>query len=621
MAFDAGMMAAVVFELRQSLVGARVEKINQPEKDELLLSLRGEGESFRLLLSASSGSPRLCLTNETKENPALPPAFCIMLRKHLSSARISGVRQPGFERIAILTFDGRDSMGFPTKRALVCEILGKFSNLILLDGDPAEGSSEGEGAKILSVLKPVDLSKSEKRPLLPGMRYRLPPPQEKADPRQESREAFASRRLAAGREKAADKFLVETYLGVAPVTAREIVFDACGRTDASLGETDGERLFAAFRRVFDRVNEGNFAPCLLLSEGKPTEFSFFPLRQYGAGENPSGTGDGKAKTELLFLSASETLRRFYAMRAAGENLRLRAQDILQILKTAESRLLKKIAVQEEELAACGEKEALRRKADLITANLYALKKGDERVKVIDYYDPDAGETELLLDRRLTPAENAARCYKKYTKLKTAEQILTARIKEAREELAYLATVREGLGRSEGSKDLEEIRQELRDAGYGRGKAGRNASKSANGRAGGRKKSGGSAAPGAPMAFRTRGGYLVLCGRNNLQNEQISFHTAEKDDWWFHVKNAPGSHAVLCLEGKGEPPAEDFTDAAVIAATYSSLGEGSAAVPVDYTPVRNLKKPAGAKPGFVIYHKNYDAFVKPDKALCEAMRIK
>ena len=583
MAFDAGMMTAVVHELNTVLAGAKLEKISQPEKDELQFVVRAGGEIRRVLLSASSSSPRICFTTQPKESPKVPPMFCTLLRKHLIGAKFLGVSQPGFERVAEISFDAKDEMGFPVERKLVCEVMGKFSNLIFTDGE----------GKILAALRPVDFTTSEKRQVLPGMRYELPPAQQKDDPLTETREDFLRKMADGGLSRVADKAIVATYLGLAPCTAREMVCRAGGKAGALLEELSGDALWEAFSFVTAILREKRFEPCLVLEGDRAVEYGFLPLTQY---EMQGFT--------LRRCTASEAICGYFAVRTAGETLRQKAQDILKVLNAAESRLQRKIAAQEEELAACAEKEKLREAADLITANLYALKRGDEQVTLINYYSPDMEEVTLTLDRRLTPTANAQRYYKKYTKLKNAEVALTEQLRIAREELAYLQTVYESLGKSEGQRDLDEIRRELVASGLVRAK---------------RLQLPKQQRPREPMTFRTRGGFTVLCGRNNAQNDELSFRIAEKGDWWFHVKNAPGSHVVLCCGGVDDPPAEDFTDAAIIAATYSSLSDGET-VTVDYTKVKNLKKPPAAKPGYVIYHQNYAAYVRPDKQKCDAMRV-
>ncbi len=610
MAFDAGMMAAVAAEVREALRGMRVDKIGASARDEILLTFRGGRETRRLLLSASSSAGRVCLVEGARENPASPPPFCTLLRRHLSGARLRDARTPGFERVALLDFDARDDMGFPTRRALAVEVLGGFGNIVLLDEwtDALLGGGDAPPPKILGVLRPVDLTKSD-RALLPGLLYRLPPPQAKVDPRFATREEFASSLAASPREMCVDKYFVHHYAGISPLAAREICFAATGRTSAPIGQILGEEehLFAAYREVIDRVLEERFDPCLVTVDGKPAAFSYFPIREYGKG------GEG-TNVRVITGSASEVVRGFYERKAAEENLRERAHDILQVCKSASARLSRKIALQEEELAECAGKDELRRRGELILENLPSLRKGDKVARVIDYSSPAQTTVTIELDARVTPQENAQRLFKKYRKYKRAEGILTEQISVARKELQYLSSVRESVSRCESARDLDEVRAELAEAGYAR------RARQSDARKGKSKTESKKRAAGEPMEFRTRGGYRVFCGKNNLQNEQLSLHTAEKSDLWFHAKGISGAHVILALQGGSDAPREDVLDAATIAATYSAAAEG-VPVDVDVTRVKHLKKPAAARPGMVIYHTNRTLTVRADRARCEEMRLK
>ena len=572
MALDAGMIAALAHELRAALIGGKTEKIHQPERDRVDLYMRAGRKQARLTLSACPGNPRAGLSELPKENPAVPPMFCVLLRKHLNGGILEAIEQPGFERMLVFIFRARDEMGFERKRTVVCEMMGKYGNLLLLD----------EEKKILGVLRPVDFTSSEKRQLLVGMTYELPPKQEgKIDPTTEGTDAFIARAEAAGM-RGADKFIVSTYFGVSPLIAREISFRATGRTDAESAE-NARALQREFDNVFARVREGLFSPCLIRVDGKNAEYSFMPIEQYG-----------RSAEAVLYDSPSKMLDDFHAEREREERIRRRAQDLYKLLHNIEARLLRKIALQEEELRACADKERLRQCGELIKANLYALKKGDKTVTVTDWFDPDAPSVTLTLDGRLTPAEEAQRYFKKYAKAKTAERELTAQISAAKEELAYIRSVLDALDRAELPNETEEIRQELCASGY-----------ISKRRIPPSKK----AAASGFLTYRSSDGYKILCGRNNLQNDALSLKIAEKSDWWFHVHASPGSHVILLCGGVDDPPARAFTEAAAVAAANSSLA-GNARVTVDYTRVKNLKKPPAARPGYVIYHTNYSAEVDP-----------
>lgn len=577
MALDAGMVSAITAELSDRLTNSKIEKIYQPEKDQIVFIVRAGGEICKLCASASSNNPRVNITTLPKENPAVPPMFCTLLRKHLAGGKIVSVKQYGFERAIEIGFDAKDEMGFAIRRYLICELLGKFSNLIFTD----------ENYRILGVVKPVDFTTSTKRQVLPGMTYEMPPLQDKADPTQTDKDSFYALYDQSSLDVRADKWITNSFLGISSLVAREIVKRAGGESDALLSDLNRTVFCGCFLDVFSDIQNKNFQPCLVKKEGKCFEFCFMPITQYGAG------------CEVLqYASVSELLDVFYATRENEERLHTRAQDLLHLVTGAIARIDRKMQAQNKELAECDEKERYKQYGDLITANLYALKRGDTEVCLVNYYDESMPEVTLTLDSRLTPAANAQRYYKKYAKLKNAEEELTKQLILAEDERKYLESVWDLLNRATGQSDLADIREELSLAGY--------ASRMRKQEIGGKKKT-----ATKPIRYRTSSGYTVYVGRNNLQNDELSFKRAEKEDYWFHVHAAPGSHAILCCAGQPEPPAEDFTEAAMIAAYHSSLADG-AMVTVDYTKARHLKRAPGAKPGFVIYHTNYSANVIPDK---------
>ncbi|MBR7112537.1 MAG: NFACT family protein [Clostridia bacterium] len=587
MAFDAGFLAAVAAELRALALGAAVEKIYQPERDAVVLQMRSREGGKRLLLNAGSANPRVGFTEIPMENPQNPPQFCMLLRKRLSGARLSRVFQEGFERVLVMEFDTRDEMGFPTKCRLVAEMMGKYSNLIFTDGE----------GKILAVLRPVDFTTSALRQVLPGMRYELPPPQNKLNPLSVTKEEFFAM-LPAGGERPADKWITATFLGISATVAREIVFRATGNTDTLLSDADAEALFDAFSAVFGDVLAEKFSPCLIVDEnGLLREYAFLPLLQYG--------------TMRKIESPSGLLDTWFGTRDREARIKQRANDVLRLLTNARARISHKLELQKRELAECERGEEYKRMGDLIVANCYQLQKGATRATLTDYedYREDGtfGTVEVELDARLTPTANAQRYFKKYTKSKNAKVELSKQIELGKSELAYLATVDAALATAETPTDLLEIREELAKSGY----ASRVKTVERKGR--------GTPAP-AFAEYRTSGGYRVLCGKNNLQNEYITHKVATKNDFWFHAKNKPGSHVVMLLEGKDEPPAADFTEAASIAAIFSEA-QGAPQTEVDYTTVRNLKKTPGAKPGYVIYHMNWSAVVSPDKEEIAKLRVK
>ncbi len=597
MPFDAGVMAAVVKQLEMQAVGARIDKIYQPDRDEIMLGLRVQNGNKRLLLSACAGNSRAGFCNAERENPATPPMFCMLLRKHLSGGHILSVKQIGFDRALEMKIGATDDMGFATERYLICEIMGTYSNVIFLD----------ENRRILSVIHPVSLSASNKRQVLCGFEYEDPPKQEgKINALDVTEEIFAERcknALDFGNAPAADKFLIANFAGLSPLIAREITYRASGNTSTPLGNVDIQRLWFNFSKIYTDVKNGVFSPCLIKNtDGKVMDFSFCEIRQYAT-----------LAVTKPYDDISELLDVFYSERDKNEHIKRRGQDVLRLLANAESRIKKKTALQRESLAECENRGTWKKYADLITANMYALKKGMKSAELIDYEDENMPTVSVPLDERLTPSQNAQKYYKKYAKAKSALVMLNEQIEESARELSYIDTVFESLAKAENENDFAQIRTELSMTGYGR--------KLENMRKSGNKSKKdyrqNMKKDYKPMRFMTSGGYEVLCGKNNLQNDYVTTVLASKDDYWFHVKNAPGSHVVMRC-GKDEPDAKDFTECAKIAVLYSSQKETPNAA-VDYTRVRHVKKPSGSKPGFVVYDTNFTAFATADKDLADTLR--
>jgi predicted ribosome quality control (RQC) complex YloA/Tae2 family protein len=579
MAFDSGFMAAVINEISELCANAKVEKVLQPDSDGIVLLLHSDSGSRRLSISASSASPKIALTNIVKDNPANPPMFCMLLRKHLGGARLLRIEQPSFERVAIFVFSTRDEMGFLCEKKLVAEIMGKFSNIILLDGND----------KIISPLRSVDFSTSSVRALLGGMKYELPPPQDKLNPLCVSRRDVMSLIDSASADMPCDKLIAGNLRGIAPITAREIVYRASGRTDTLISDIDKEQLCERIFEMIDIIKEKRFDPCAVFDGNIPREYGFFDISHY------------KGLEVLRFDSFGELCDEYFAIRDKEERTRQRAADIIRLVTSARSRLTKKLDVLRCELADCAEGEMWQKKADLITANIYRLSRGMKEAYLTDYSLEEPCEVLVELDSRLTPAQNAQRMYKKYAKSKNAKIMIAEQIEKAKSEIEYLESVEESLSRADTEAGLAEIRAELHASGYA---SKMKAYKSIKHQ------------PTKPMEFTSEGGYRILCGRNNLQNDRLTFKIASKGDLWFHVKSEPGSHVVMMCDGE-EPSEKDYTMAATIAAT-NSRAKGDL-VAVDYTRVKNIKKPNGAKPGYVIYHQNYTAYVTPDPQYRESKK--
>ncbi len=587
MAFDAGMLACVIHEIKSAALGARIEKISQPEKDEIVLQMRSFEGGRRLLIHAGSNNPRIGFTTVQKENPLTAPMLCMLLRKHLSGAKLSDIRQEGFERVVRLEFETRDEMGFACRRYLIAEIMGKYSNMMFTD----------ENGKILAVLRPVDFSTSSVRQVLPGMTYELPPTQEKTDPLLVSEQEFYALHADAPAGRPAHKWLLATFQGISAAVAREMVYLVTGDTETPLEGCTAEMLWRGFDAVIDRIRRCDFEPTLYMEGERSVEYAFMPLTQYGS------------SFEVKQGTAGELLDRYFATRDRETRVKQRAADILHILTNAEARLHKKLDLQRGELADCEKGAEYKRAGDLITANLYQLSRGMTQATLIDYEDyheedGSYGSCTVALDSRLSPTANAQVYYKKYNKSKKAKEELTRQIALGESELTYIYSVFDALTRAETDADLSEIRDELYRSGYAS-----------------RMKQYRSHKQTTPKVarFLTTDGLQVLCGKNNVQNEYITHKLADRNDYWFHAKGVPGSHVVLVCNGDEEPSDRDFTEAAEIAA-YFSKAVGGDNIAVDYTRVRNVKKPAGGKPGLVIYHTNWTAYVTPDGERIAKMRV-
>ncbi len=586
MAFDAGMLKCALAELRQTALGARIEKVYQPEKDEIILQMRSFEGGKRLLINAGSNNPRICFSEINRENPQNPPMFCMLLRKYLQGAKLAEISQADFDRVAFLGFDTRDEMGFECRRYLIAELMGKYSNLIFAD----------ENKKIISAMHTSDLSFDSLRQLVVGGVYSLPSAGEKINPLKLDRAGFCTLLDRLSPERPCDKALVSSLMGFSPVLAREIVFRATGHTDTAVGACARDALCREFFEVCEAIQTENFAPCLILDGDDSVEYCFIPLKQYTGLEC------------RRFNSAGALLDSYFASRDNKQRVHQRASDILRLLTNAESRIKKKLELQRGELAQCAEGETFRKYGDLITANIYRLQYKTAFAELDDYEAMDeegrCPTLKIPMDSRLTPAANAQRYYKKYAKSKNARVELARQIELGEGELAYIYTVFDALTRAETPADLIEIRDELYMSGYASRMKSYSASKK-------------SKKP-TVLQFITPDGMTVLCGKNNVQNEYITHKLAEKHDYWFHARQTPGSHVLLVTEGH-EPTDLDFTTAAEIAAYYSTA-EGDN-IGVDYTLAKNIKKPPSAKPGFVIYHTNWTAYVTPNGDKISSLRKK
>ena len=581
MPLDAISLQALVAELRTELMGLRIEKVQQPARDQVILLLRG---SRRLLLNAGANAPRLQLTKITRDNPAEPPMFCMLLRKHLVGAKIADITQPPLERLVRIELDMIDDFGRPGKRTLVLEAMGRRSNLILLDGD----------GRIIDCMRRVDAEMSPQRQVLPGLYYEQPPAAGRLAVTAETEEGFREKLAAAQPERQADAFLLDNYFGIAPLMAREIVFRATGETDRHIfalttGEED--RLWHELRGFSTAVEENNFTPICLKREGRPAEYSCFPITQYGS-----------LMESETYPSFSALLDAFYETRERLDRVRQRGAELIRTATTARDRMRRKLAMQEKDYAATQNRDELRICGDLITANLYRMERGQSKLTCENFYDENCAAITIPLDPLLTPQQNAAKYYKRYNKAKTAEKHLREQMEIARRDLEYLESVLEEIDKAELEQDFNDIRDELREAGFLRRQGKKEIRR-----------------PAKPREFRTSTGYRVLVGRNNRQNDKLTMKDADHRDIWLHTQKIHGSHTILCTEGKAMDD-DTIVEAAKIAAYYSQARE-SGNVPVDYTPVKNVKKPAGARPGMVVYHVYNTVHVTPSAEFVKNRQVK
>ncbi len=566
MAFDAFFLTAVLQEIRQKATGARVEKIHQPSRDCLILHLRCEGGREKLLFAPNPAAPRLHLTASNPENPSEPPMFCMLLRKHLLGARLTKITQPPMERCATFWFDTTDEMGYPVQKKLVAELMGRTCNLYLLGGD----------GRIVDCLRRVGLDETA-RPALPGMYYQEPEAITKENPMELTEEDYVNLLAAPGADVLSQR-LMDTLGGLSPLVCREAALFAAGSPDARLQdcpEDAAEKLQLFFREHLTYPAPWFYAE----SDGTAKQFAFCPIRQYG------GCAQAASFTKLLDS--------FYILRDRRDAMRQKSQSLRKTLSNLCQRIGRKLAVQEKELSATYDRERLRQLGDIVTANLHRITKGQTLLEAEDFYDEQMRVVEIPISAILSPQQNAAKYYKDYTRMKNAEKELTRQIELGQQELSYLQSVQEELDRAQSDAELEEIRQELHAGGYVRLDTGKRKMKTAK-------------LP--PMRFESTDGYPIYVGRNNRQNDELTFKLARKDDIWLHVQKAHGSHVIISCGGT-KPPDDTVTQAAQLAAFYSE-SKGGQNVSVDVTPVRQVKKLSGAKPGMVIYHSYNTVFVNP-----------
>ena len=571
MPLDAITLHALTLELKAA-EGARIDRVQQPEKDKILLSLRTREGNRRVLISAAASGARVHFTAESFENPAEPPMFCMLLRKHLIGAHIRKIEQPDWERMLLIRLDTRDEMGDESEKTLAVELIGRSANVILVGAD----------GRIIDCLRRMEYG-GEGRGVLPGMIYRLPPKQEKLHFLNCSAEElrYAIDAIEDGTEL--DKALMQSFSGLSPLICRELAYRS--RNSKDLLEKNALSLR-------ETVEADDFSPMLVSLDDTAKDFSFLSINQYGtAGKNER------------FDSFSELLDSFYARRDRAESRRRRSRELMKTVKTAYERTVRKLSVQKEELAQTENREEIRRQAELITANMYRIRKGQRELLCENYFEEGYPEIAIPLDPLKTPQQNAAALYKEFTRKKAAKEHLTTLIGEGEKQCDYLAAVLDEIERAENERDLADIRRELKETGYLKKTKTTKADR---------------AKPQAPLRFISSDGLEILVGRSNMQNDELTFKLARRTDLWLHVQKLHGSHVVLRTDGI-EPPLRSIEEAASLAAYYSQ-GREAGKIPVDITQIRFVKKPVGALPGAVLYTDYSTAFVAPDDKLAEKLKV-
>ena len=579
MAFDAFFLSAVLREVREKCIGARIDKIHQPSRDTLIIHMHSREHRTRLLFAANPTAPRLHLTTSSPENPAEPPMFCMLLRKHLMGAKLAEISQPPMERAATFTFDCTDEMGFPVQKKLVAELMGRTCNLYLL-------SPEG---RILDCLRRIGLDESAKRAALPGLMYQEPDAVAKLHPlgdlsegvtvpREGGKAAYVNLLTAPGADVIAER-LMDVFGGLSPLVCREAALFAAGSTDARIDpcyvDSVAEKLELFFTEHLNHPKPYYYA----LPDGTPKQFAFCPIRQYG-----------EYKEAESFAALMDM---YYTVRDRKDAMRQKSQAVRKTVQNLCTRLTRKLAIQEKELEATYDRERLRQLGDIVTANIHKIVKGQTIVQCEDFYDEEMKVIDIPISPILSPQQNAAKFYKDYSRMKNAEKELTRQIELGENELHYLKSVLEELNRAQTDAELEEIKRELQEGGYLRAEGGKKKVK---------------AAKLQPMRFESTDGYPIYVGRNNKQNDELTFKLARKDDIWCHASRVHGSHVIISCGGT-TPPDDTITQAAQLAAYYSETSGGQN-IPVDVTPVKQVKKIPNGKPGMVIYHTYKTVIANP-----------
>ena len=587
MAFDGMTVHAITAELNSLLTDGRIDKIHQPERDTITIGIRTKNGAYKLLLCANPSCARVHLSTTSMENPASPPMFCMLMRKHIGSGRITRITQPDFERILHIYIESYDEMGYLSEKLLVCELMGKHSNIILL----------GKDGKIIDSVYHIDFSVSSIRQVLPGLIYTPPPSQEKENPMSASKEDIKAHLLPTS--VPLFKSIMDSYTGISPLMAREAVYRATGSTESVGEDASGMQIDSCayiFSKMTKNITEGDFTPTVIsdAESGKFIDFSPLDITQY---ENMG--------IKTRYDTVNEATEAFFAGKASMYSLKQKSSDLTKFVNNNLERCRKKLQMQNETLENAKKRDKYKIYGDLITANIYRINEGMSHIECENYYSENCETIDIPLSRELSPAANAQKYYKKYNKEKTALRETTIQKELNLREIDYLESVKEAIELAESGAEIALIRDELTSVGYLRNRGGKAQKKKP--------------LP-TPMHFVSDDGYDIFVGKNNTQNDYVTLKLSRSTDIWFHTKNIHGSHTIIKTSDAMEVPDRTYMQAASLAAYYSKARE-SQNVPVDYTEVKNVKKPSGAKPGMVIYVNYNTLYAEPSKELAERLRVK
>lgn len=584
MTFDGIVTRTITNELKNTIIGGKISKIYQTEKDELLLHIYNKGIDHKLNISASSNNPRINFTSINKPNPEVPPMFCMVLRKHILGGKILDINQYKLDRIIIFDIKSYDEMGQITIKQLIVEIMGKHSNIILVDK---------ETNKVIDSIKRVPENISRVRQILPGKTYVFPPTQNKLNPLDVDEKSFLNRLESTNNNVSTYKFLYKNFLGYSPLIGKEIVNNANISLDSPLeylSNEDKKRLYNEFNNINLKIKTNDFKPNIIKykDSNEIIEFHALYLKQFN-------------NLNIEYIpSMSQVLEKYYAEKDMLDRIHQKSASIRKLIQTKLERAQNKLYKQTEELSEADKRDLYKTYGDLITSNLYKIGKGQNSIIVENFYSDNMEKINIPLDIRLEPIQNAQKYYKRYSKLKNAYLLINAQIKETKEEINYFENILVNINNCTAIDELEEIKEELVEQGYIKNRS--------------KKKEKRKKTISTPHHYKSSDGYSIYVGKNNKQNDYLTIKYAKKNDIWLHVKNMPGSHVIIKNnDDKDVIPNSTLQEAALLAAYYSK-GRNSENVPVDYTIKKYVKKPNGAKPGYVIYENNNTIYVTPKKEI-------